>query len=479
MFHKKKNIEVEETIDVVEVKEVPKVPLQSKVKNYTKSVLAFVLLAVAIVFVFVLVFNKKGLPQVICMLDENNTLSVADTNKPKKQYDLTQNYGDKTLENDKDTFAKEIQFSKNGKRIYYPENRKSDMGFDLYVKEYKKSKAEGKLVAEDVLFYQVLKDERIVYVDQEYGLYVKEKEEFRKISSSANRFYVDKDNKQILWEEKENNSDQVQLCYEDLKFKKESQKLPEIMDEVLYVTDDLKNIYIKNNGDLYIIKEFGEKEKIASDYSEGYFVGDNCYYTVKERDKYALYYYDGKNSTILNESIDQVLASGEQFVFYSVQDNSMKLYLAKNEAVTRVDLDEALEQNKDYQTVVDEESEKIFFLDYENSETGSLYVIFYGEGKVGNVTKVNSDTKSIVGAVNSSVYYIKNCKYIGSNYVGDLYCDGILLAEEIAAHSAFIYDEGAFYMKDWSNKDTKGTVMRTKNEKEKKVAENISMFFIK
>ncbi len=478
MFGKDKKKEVEVQEEVQEQKEEKS--FGEKVKQYGKIALCCIVLLAAAVIALMIVFREKKAPQAYFYVNSEQCLYTATIKKPKKTYLCAQEYPKEGLLAGSSMGAA-VQFSADGKYLYYLAAQKDENGFDLYVQPFMEE-GEIQLLDKDVADFAVTKEGKIVYIKSDNSLYVTSGEEFTRLSMNALNFYTDDKGKNLLWvEPEESGNGKCQFFYVDLALKKDSKKLQGGVDFLRYVSDDLSILYFEKDGNLYRIKKQGEKEKIASDIEEYYAnsydaENDSFYYTAMKDGERALYYFDGKDSSMIHEKVSDVhVADGTGVLMYTVTDGGVKLYLVNAGAVSRVDLDEIPGETVTCSLQADESTETIYFLNHEGSDDGILYAISYAAENAGMVKEVDTRVGSLNAAAEGSVYYMKDYHYEGSTYQGDLYCNQELIAEDAAAGLVQVIPESdkVLYYTDWNAGKQEGTLMRYQDGKNKKIAEKV------
>lgn len=461
------------------------VSLGEKAKKYGKMLLCCIVLLAAAAIALFMIFREKKVPQAYFYVDEKEDLYTGEVKKPAKKYVFAKEYDAANFSVGNEP-GSGFQFSADGAYLYYPYAVTADNCFELYVSPYQEG-GEKKLLDKDVVRFEVVKDGKVVYIKNDGSLYVMNGEEVNRVSLSAVDFYVDEKGKNLLWvETEEDGSGLLQFFFEDLALKKERKKLQGGVTSLRYVSEDLNTVYFEKDGNLYRTRKQGEKEKIVSDvsdYFENSYDGekDSFYYTVKQNGNFVLYYFNGEENTVIHENIFRVLYAGKGILMYTVADGGIKPYLARETTVSRVDLDGVSVGEENGFALADEKAEVIYFLNYDAGDektavqSGTLYAVSYAEQSAGMVKKEASNAERLVAAADGKVYYIKDSHYKGSAYLGDLYCNQELIAEEAAVGKVYLVPESdmVLYYTDWDTKNQAGTLMRYQNGKEKKIAENV------
>lgn len=180
------------------------------------------------------------------------------------------------------------QFSADGKYIFYPQNTSENIIFDLYCKPVKDKKAEGEKIASSVENYTVLKNGKVVYLE-ENKLYISDLENREKIASDVLEYRVSADGKSILigttWEDR-----RFYICGTD--FDTERKKLDSDVSEVIYASDDFGTILYRKEEGLYCLKGLEDREKITSESVTDYCLADSgkntvIYYLEKDGERFS------------------------------------------------------------------------------------------------------------------------------------------------------------------------------------------------
>lgn len=163
----------------------------------------------------------------------------------------------------------EVEYSRDGKYIFYPTEVRYDGGahpeFRLNMQRVGKEEEPVKL-GSSVWRYSVLAQNKAVYIKPGNNtLYINDKKNHKeKIASNVMDYYIDEDEKNIVWIETDGEA--YAMYQQDLALKKEKKTLAE--DINLYeVSENLEQIVVREADTLYIIRDFGEKEKIVSNVS--------------------------------------------------------------------------------------------------------------------------------------------------------------------------------------------------------------------
>lgn len=162
----------------------------------------------------------------------------------------------------------EVEYSRDGKYIFYPTEVRYDGGAhpEFRLNMQRVGKEEPVKLGSSVWRYSVLAQNKAVYIKSGNNtLYINDKKNHKeKIASNVMDYYIDEDEKNIVWIETDGEA--YAMYQQDLALKKEKKTLAEDI-TVYEVSENLKQIVVMEVDTLYIIRDFGEKEKISSNVS--------------------------------------------------------------------------------------------------------------------------------------------------------------------------------------------------------------------
>lgn len=229
-------------------------------KKYVAAIIGVLLVAVVAVGVVKVVCSRNNAKTLVYLKDNEFTVSINN-----KQYTV----GDDVYEDDDnaETISNYtsyiVQTSKDGKYLFYPQ----DYGygeFSLYRKKLNGEKAEEIKVDSGVSGYTVLDNNDVVYIKSE-KLYYSDLEEKRKIASEVSWFRVSANGKYIMWYTSDGDN---RLYIQDIKGKKDYVKVDSDIDYIEAYSENFDRIVYVKDDHLYLVRDFEEKEKIASDVAE-------------------------------------------------------------------------------------------------------------------------------------------------------------------------------------------------------------------
>lgn len=271
----------------VSVLEKAKKPIPKKAIIAVGGLVAVVLLVVVISSLF-----KSGAKEHLMYIKDNELLSV-----DGKKSNVV---GDEVYDNKNDRYSIEyyIDYSDDGKYVYYPQEF-IGYRFDLYYSKVGKKNAEGTKIASNVSDYVPLDGGKVLYLtDGKMYLYDQKKDEKEKIVSDVSFMVASKDRKQVMWRTNDN-----ALYVSDVAFKKDKIKIESGITSLLDYSDDFKQIAYTKNDKLYMVLNFEDKRKVASEvYSYIESAGDSQdIYYMEFKDKDELTLMDFVNDDMLAE----------------------------------------------------------------------------------------------------------------------------------------------------------------------------------
>lgn len=188
---------------------------------------------------------------------------------------------DDVSEYDMYTYGK-VQVAKGGDAIFFADNL-SDSSFRLYYRETKQMTPKGKntdskglRIAKDVTSFQVMPEgDGVVYMSDGDLCYSDLKEE-KKIANEADSYRISSDSKKIIYE----SDGTYYLC--GLGKNDSPEKIDSDITEWVSEFNEYNDIYYIKEGNLYN-KPYGkDKQKVASDVSDAYLIGENVYVITEE-----------------------------------------------------------------------------------------------------------------------------------------------------------------------------------------------------
>ena len=173
----------------------------------------------------------------------------------------------------------DVQFTKDGKTVFYPGSASDDGTYDLYYKKAGSEKAEGKKIASDVSYYILIPDTNNVLYESDGDLFFSDLKKETKLAKDVSSWDVDEDFKKIIYTDDDND-----LYITNIAGKAKSEKLDKDVTSIVYGSTNFDTIYyVNDDGDVYMRK--GKKsEKIGSEYYDLEVVAGKLY-AIKEESK--------------------------------------------------------------------------------------------------------------------------------------------------------------------------------------------------
>ena len=489
--------------------------------------------------------NEKGtrifFPDRVEGLYSGITLYYQDINKPKKEAEKI------------DSGIGTYEINKDGSKVVYLKEGK------LYLHDLK----DKEKIASDVSYFKVSDDfKKIGYMDydQDYYLWTAGKEAARIAKEVTNLVYVADDFSVIYYlrddtlykqvvgkEDKEKIASDVarvirvydsgEIYYVEADTT-EKRLMDYIKDDMAQADADLKEpespTYPKapdypdwwsfDNDEEYEAarekydKEYEEYEKRYQEVRDAYsqarqeynnavsekwnrdYFRENLQNEVMEFTEYTLYYYDGKEETVVTEAlanVDDVKAAEKTAalivsVYSESEDPEIKMseitdfYNVRNQVQTALNsaADKCVAIKSELSVLAQKEADAfrissdgtvVYFMDdiSENGE-GDLYMVNISKGKVGEPKLYDSEMIGryfAIGPDNKPIYY-KNEK----DNEGDLFIGGEEIGSEVSIGRYVLKEDYILYFTDWNNEKQNGTLKIYKNGKVTDIAEDVHQY---
>ena len=262
----------------------------------------------------------------------------------KKTVEYEGRYADENAESEDHSAG--VSYSKDGKYICYPTdlNFGNFTSFRLNMQKVGKTDEPVKIDSE-VRVYTILDNNKVIYIKGDNDtLYINDwKGNKEKIASGVSNYRLDDDQKNIVWGES-NGETRIDICQQDLALKKEKKTLIKEVYPYFETSSDLKYVVGRNDDTVYMVENFGEKQKIASGVK-------NTFYN--DLDNGGIYYTKDLEETLsAEEAIDDDCADSdatlekpdrEDYQVEKIQKNS---WTGKYEKVQTLD-EEAYDEAKE------------------------------------------------------------------------------------------------------------------------------------
>ncbi len=232
-------------------KNTAKIPKFVWKKQYTLMTAGIVSVLVLIVLAVTILLNLFASPSLIYVKDNEMNIFTG-----KESYIA----GEDIFADKDDIYTldySDVQISDDKKYIFYPQEIE-DAGYELYRAKMGKSDTEVK-IDNDVRYYYVLSSSDVVYL-KDSKVYYSDLKDKRKIASDVSHFRVSEDNKYIMWATSDDKA-----YVQDIAGKNSKIKLDSDIETVYAWSADFNRIIYTKEDNLYLLKNFEEKEKIASD----------------------------------------------------------------------------------------------------------------------------------------------------------------------------------------------------------------------
>ncbi len=462
---------------------------------------------------------------------KDDSLMMIDVSKKKSQpVELTDSYvkEDDNRFTGMDSSSKFI--SEDGKYICYVEDMDDD-SYDLYQAKMSKP-TEGTKIESKVNDHEILKDNSVMY-KKKSTLYRYTGKDSIKFDKDVSRYFLDKDQKYVCWVRSDKGENTYYL--QDIAQKTDKVKLEDDVDSFYYM-EDFSQFYVKKDDDLYAVSRTGERNKVAKDvmdviafdrksgrflytkensrevpfaeftYDDTGNISENNVQRLKDRvytfDFKELYLYDGKEETLISDSVTS-------YFYYSMTDKGYYILYREcpldgdqepNIEVAWSALDSGSWDFVTGETLLEEShtmiaadgqmqelSEDILIADTRyNADSGKLYLYSVDEDGEDGVIYVTSTKGSDVGlleeyddaedaslltATEDGLYYLKDYENGG----GDLYFNGEEILSDVASVTKIGDSKKMAVRADWDYDDSSYTMSMWDGKKNVQIAEDVNM----
>ncbi len=249
-------------------------------------------LILAVVFLPKVFSGKKETKPLLYLKDNELTIASGRKHEPGR---ISDDFYDSSEEgNLYSGTASPLQYTRDGKYIFYKRNVNGSV-YDVYFQKAGGKGDDSQRLDSDIVRYSVISKDKIVYIKDpsDRKLYLASTEDKERLASDVDSYAISKDDKYIIW--KETDDEEYKLYYQDLAGKKDKEKIDNVSWVVDYSDDFSTLVYVKEE-DLYICRNFGEPEKIASEVSQVFTYNINekleMYYLKSEEEDSGYTMYD-------------------------------------------------------------------------------------------------------------------------------------------------------------------------------------------
>ena len=212
-----------------------------------------------------------------------------------------------------------------------------------------------------------------------------------------------------------------------------------------------------------------------------------------------LYYYNGKEATLVSNKIQDVEVMSEtnpvglvyvgglsedfeklnlsdyQYASDLIYEIENSLYYNANKYI----LNKATltEFDKEDATMIELHDEDLYYFEDVEDNAGNLYKISLANGKIGEATKVDEEVGSYgVLFIDDHMIYFKD--FDSSDFKGDLYVDGKKIDSDVRGGYNISFDSNGkiYYFVDWDNSDYEGTLKVYNKKEASTIADDVTTF---
>ncbi len=429
--------------------------------------------------------------------------------------------------------------NEDGTRLFYtdrlgPEDG-SKSGFTLYYRNPQKPKQEPVKLDSGVNHYQITPDGKKVVYLKDNTLYIHDLKDREKVDSDVGGFTMNEDASIIYYYVY---ADQTEYGYSyitDL-YVKQGRKEPERVDREVsnyYPSEDFKSVTYVKDGTVYSKRLGKDKEKRASDVDQLITVnGDGTFYYM-EREGYSLfdflnndlqdydleddfddeklsfstlYFFDGKEKRKIVENVmtadsgaGEILLiqqvdldavgkiklseyAEESYYGYYVDEDKVEAELSSRTlaaASYHLIIDGKLEvlDIDDAEPIRVHQMDKTLYIVAENDHETHPYILYRASlsgGKLADLEIMDEDLYNSPYFYEDQLVYFKDVE----NNTGDLYVQGQKVDTDVRAGNLnYSADEKTlYYMADWDEEDSEGTLRYYSGGKSKDIAEDVYVY---
>ena len=204
--------------------------------------------------------------------------------------------------------VRQKKITPDGQYLCYLSSRnEGDYTYVMYLKKIN-GKEEAVKIASDVKYFDLLDDGTVIYSNDQALYKANYKGDKEKIGSNIGRWNVTENQKYVIWtgEYDQSNSYYDGLYYSDIALKIGKQKLASAVDGIFEASATGNRIYFLDEDDLYVIKDFKDKEKIASKVAMSQSVEPDG----------SIYYLKANGDLTLSDLVEDDLKEGDQEISY-------------------------------------------------------------------------------------------------------------------------------------------------------------------
>lgn len=365
------------------------------------------------------------------------------------------------------------RMSDDNKRIFFIDKYDGSTR-NLYYKDVNDSKSHK--LSSDIDSYDINDNGTIVtYIKDDSDLFQHDlSAQSEKIDKNVTYFISSDDGKKVMYYKENTESEKSAKDLYLYKNGKETQKIVSNVEFVRYISDDFSEIYYVSEGTFYKLKIGKSPTKISDDVRDVVKVFDSgeAYFSkYNENSEGVLYYYDGKKeckAVVKNYYRTEVIAEENTVMVVNSTEDSKLLYKVVEE-------DKVYDIQHDVTTIsMNNDGSEIYFL--ANVDSSNMLSSLYRaeiDGKIKNLKEVSKEVVYGKYASDDMYVYLKDFDYEAS--LGDLYCDGKLIANSVYWNSMKYSDEKDLLFFFTDKQDNNGTLNCYDDGKVRKIREDVRL----
>lgn len=362
-------------------------------------------------------------------------------------------------------------YSRSGRYLFYPE---AMLNGNFYLIRKDLRRKETKTLDSDVIEFIPTRD-GVIYRKENQSVFFFDGNRKKKIASDLSEYRVNEEGTAVIWISLEEGT--KDLYYWDLEGKKEPVRLERNI-EFLDCSPSFHSILILKENSVYRFNHREKKEKLVDDVKEVALADaeKNRFYFIREDQRkqssyQELYYYSSGKKRRLDENFKEFCYQKNGILVYKRTNNEKDCMLSVDGKVKELGRTMILPS----QAIRD--GERLYFMgtDVEKEQGKLSYELCYvdlRENDFGAVKKIDDGVMELSCVVNKKPYYLKD----GSGKTGDLYCDGVIQAYDVAVDSISQVpkDHVLLYLADYSTSRRRGTLLMNQGGKQETIASDIS-----
>lgn len=363
------------------------------------------------------------------------------------------------------SFSYTTVMSRDGGTLFFPDKIDGG-GYTLYCRDMS-GEEDAVKIDSDITLYTVNDDASLVTYLKTGSLYRYDvgRDEKEKLDSDVYSLYVSGDGRKLLY--RDGDATLYQLDYG-----RDREKLDSGVDNIWAVSGDCETIVYQKDNALYLMRDGGEKLRIASEVSNtirAYDTGE-AYFVKEDGGVSTLYYFDGEMSEAVTDEFRDYWTNN----FYPAYDTAMLAYQDDGGeywlAVGVEPMELGAGNPEPISFTFSEDGESFWYVDEPYNGEGELYQITVSDGRAEKAVLADEDVYISIGHASGRLVYFKDV----SGSEGELYVDGEYVDDDVYLYNLQWSEDGALlYYEDYSANEGCGTLMQYSGGKVREIADDV------